>query len=154
MIIGIHHTAISVPDMDKALAFYCGVLGFEKLTDGGWEQGADYADNIVGLKNSAARGCMLKAFNAHIELFEFKSPTPLAQDPDEPVCNHGITHFCLQVTDIPGEYERLKAAGMRFNCPPEDMGGTAATYGRDPFGNVIEIYEISNPNVAQLPTGG
>lgn len=150
MIVGIHHTAISVPDMDKALTFYCDVLGFEKVSDGGWERGASYADKIVGLKDSSARGVMLRAPNAHIELFEYKTPTPVPQDPDEPVNNHGITHFCLQVTDIQGEYERLKDAGMRFHCPPEDMGGTAATYGRDPFGNVIEIYEISDPDVPQL----
>ena len=34
------------------------------------------------------------------------------------------------------------------------MGKTAATYGRDPFGNVIEIYEINDPEVAQLPIEG
>jgi catechol-2,3-dioxygenase len=34
--------------------------------------------------------------------------------------------------------------------PPVDFGDTSAVYGQDPFGNVIEIYEIRNPERAQL----
>ena len=44
--------------------------------------------------------------------------------------------------DIQAEYERLSAAGMRFHCPPLDMGAVKATYGRDPDGNVVELQEI------------
>lgn len=33
MIPGVNDVALSVPDMDRALAFYCGLLGFEKLSD-------------------------------------------------------------------------------------------------------------------------
>ena len=150
MIVGIHHTAISVPDMDKALGFYCDVLGFEKVSDTSWKKGSSFVDKIVGLKDSSGRGVMLRAQNAHIELFEYKTPAPALQNPDEPVNNHGITHFCLQVTNIQDEYERLQDAGMRFHCPPEDMGGSISTYGRDPFGNVIEVYEISDPAIPQL----
>jgi catechol 2,3-dioxygenase-like lactoylglutathione lyase family enzyme len=58
------------------------------------------------------------------------------------VCDHGITHIALDVRDIHAEYERLSAAGMRFHCPPLDMGGIKATYGRDPDGNVVELQEI------------
>ncbi|HJP36347.1 MAG TPA: VOC family protein, partial [Gammaproteobacteria bacterium] len=61
-----------------------------------------------------------------------------------PVCDHGITHLCLQVSDIDAEYERLKAAGMVFHCPPQAVGDAIhATYGRDPDGNVVELLEIS-----------
>ncbi|MFN3230667.1 MAG: VOC family protein [Alphaproteobacteria bacterium] len=151
MIVGIHHTAISVPDMDAAFAFYCDVLGFEKLSDGGWEPGNPVTDAIVGLRDSAARGAMLKGPNAYIELFEYKQPAGAKKDPNHSVADHGYTHFCLQVTDINAEYERLMEGGMTFHCPPQDMGATWATYGRDPFGNVIEIYEILDPDVPQLP---
>ena len=33
MIIGVHHTALSVPDIGAAISFYCDVLGFEIVTD-------------------------------------------------------------------------------------------------------------------------
>jgi hypothetical protein len=61
-----------------------------------------------------------------------------------PVCDHGITHLCLNVTDIDKEYERLNAAGMRFHCPPQHMGALKATYGRDPDGNVVELLEVTD----------
>ena len=34
---------------------------------------------------------------------------------------------------------------MNFVGPPVDFGDSAAVYGSDPFGNVIEIYEIRDP---------
>ena len=33
MIHGVHHPALSVPDMQKALDFYCGVLGFQVVME-------------------------------------------------------------------------------------------------------------------------
>ena len=61
-----------------------------------------------------------------------------------PVCDHGITHICLDVADIDAEYERLKSAGMMFRCPPQGMGGLRATDGRDPDGNVVELLELTD----------
>jgi catechol 2,3-dioxygenase-like lactoylglutathione lyase family enzyme len=142
MIIGIHHTAISVPDIDAAVAFYSGVLGFEIVESGEWEPGNPIIDGIVGLKDSCAKQRMLKAPNAFLELFEYTAPAPQAQDSKRGVNEQGYTHFCLQVEDIHGEYERLQKAGMTFHAPPQDLNGAIATYGRDPFGNVIELYEV------------
>ena len=86
---------------------------------------------------------MLKAGNAMVEIFEYDSPTPKKGDRRRPVCDHGITHICLDVKDVDAEYERLKAAGMTFHCPPQDLGPIVrTTYGRDPDGNVIELQEI------------
>jgi catechol 2,3-dioxygenase-like lactoylglutathione lyase family enzyme len=60
------------------------------------------------------------------------------------VCDHGITHLCLDVEDLDAEYERLLAAGMTFNSPPQDLGaGVRTVYGRDPDGNVVELHELS-----------
>lgn len=146
MIRGIHHTAISTKDMDRALRFYRDLLGFEVVMEFDWPTGTEFADSITGLKDSAARAAMLKAGNAHIEIFEYSSPVPKEGDPGRPVCDHGITHFCVDVVDIEAEYERLKAAGMIFHCPPLDLGAAKATYGRDPDGNVVELQEVLDEN--------
>jgi catechol 2,3-dioxygenase-like lactoylglutathione lyase family enzyme len=142
MIRGIHHTAISTQDMERALHFYRDLLGFEVIMEFEWPRGTEFADSITGLKDSAARAVMLRAGNAHIELFQYSSPTPKEGDPGRPVCDHGITHVALDVVDIDAEYERLKAAGMTFHCPPLDLGAAKATYGRDPDGNVVELQEV------------
>ena len=46
------------------------------------------------------------------------------------------------MTDVDAEYQRLTAAGMRFHCPPQDLGGARTTYGRDPDGNVVQVLWI------------
>lgn len=147
MINGLHHVALSTPDLDRLTAFYRDLLGFEIVDwPGGWSVGNAVIDEIVGLKDSAARQAMLRAGNLYLEVFEYSSPTPKPGDPNRPVCDHGYTHFCLDVTDIDAEYARLSAAGMRFHrAPVSDPGqGIASAYGRDPDGNVIEIQEVSN----------
>jgi catechol 2,3-dioxygenase-like lactoylglutathione lyase family enzyme len=141
MIKGIHHTAVSTGDLERALGFYRDLLGFEVVSEWGWPAGIDLADRITGLEGSAARVAMLQASNTSIELFEFTAPPPKPGDPKRPVCDHGITHIALEVSDIDSEYERLKATGMPFHCPPQDMGASRVTYGRDPDGNVIELLE-------------
>ena len=142
MIRGIHHTAISTGDIERALGFYRDLLGFEVVFEFGWPKGTDQADQITGLDGSASKIAMLRAGNAYLELFQYEAPPPRPGDPERPVCDHGITHIALDVCDIDAEYQRLSAAGMRFHCPPLDMGIAKATYGRDPDGNVVELQEI------------
>ena len=143
MIKGIHHTAISTGDFERALAFYRDLLGFEMVSELNWPAGVELADTITGLEGSAARSVMLRASNTSIELFEFSSPAPKPGDPKRPVCDHGITHIGLEVDDIDVEYERLKAAGMSFHCPPQDLGVSRVTYGRDP--DVLELWQSLAP---------
>ena len=110
-----------------------------------WESGDELADQmnqITKLEASSGTLVILKAGNAFIELFEFATPEPMPSDPNRPVCDHGITHICLDVVDVDEEYERLKAAGMKFHCPPQDLADGRTTYGRDPDGNVIELLEL------------
>lgn len=148
MIRGIHHVAVSTPNLERLVAFYRDVMGAEVVYQGGWSKGSDIIDEIVGLKDSACQQAMLKLGNAHLEFFQYESPEPKPGDPQRPACDHGYTHFCIDVTDIDAEYERLKAAGVKFNCPPPDFEGgpIRATYGRDPDGNLIEIQQILDPD--------
>ncbi|AMK19942.1 MULTISPECIES: VOC family protein [Sphingobium] len=145
MIKGIHHIAVSTPDLDRMVAFYGDALGFEKVDwDGGWKRGNPVIDQIVGLRDSSARSVMLRAGNVYLELFQYLTPEARPGDPERPVCDHGYTHFCLDVEDVEAEYQRLSALGVRFNSPPvfDHEQGIGATYGRDPDGNVIEIQEV------------
>lgn len=145
MIIGIHHTAISVTSLERSLEFYCGLLGAEVCSEFDWQPGVDVIDKIVGLKDSSARTAMIRFGNVHIELFEYLTPTPRPQPLDRPVCDRGYTHIALEVRDIQSEYDRLVAAGMKFHCEPQFLGDLNTTYGRDPDGNVIELQEVVNP---------
>ncbi len=147
MIVGIHHVAIGVPDFQKGLEFYRDVLGFEVLSEGQINDN-EPADRAVGLSNIRAEVAMLKAPNAYIELWQYSHPTP--EDQRQRPCDYGYPHFALQVTGMQEEYDRLRAAGMEFVGEPVDLGTSSAIYGMDPFGNIIEIYEIRDPNLPQL----
>ena len=145
MILGIDHTAISVPDLRSAVDFYCNVLGFEVESEEGWPVGAKRVDSLVGLPDSSSQVVMIRLADTRIEILEYTSPEPTLQDRSFRVCDHGITHFCLSVTQIEEEYERLCEAGVEFNHPPVDVGSSICIYGRDPFGNVFEMKEHKAP---------
>ena len=146
MIRGIHHTAISTADLPRSIAFYRDVLGFEEVLDFEWPEGTANMNATHALAETAGRVVLMRLGRSMIELFDFQTPTPRPVDPDRPLCDHGITHLCLDVVDIDQEYERLRAAGMRFHCAPVQNGDARMTYGRDPDGNVIELLEFLNPD--------
>ena len=106
MIKGFHHAAISTPDLQRCIAFYTEVIGGEVAWTFGWPKETPEADQVTGLTNSAADAVMLKIGDTFLEVFEFSSPEPAKQTGERPVNNHGITHICLEVTDINAEYER------------------------------------------------
>jgi catechol 2,3-dioxygenase-like lactoylglutathione lyase family enzyme len=143
MILGIHHVALSVPDMRQATDFYCGVLGLAELWTLEYAGDAPAADAIVGLDAISATVKMLDAGGVQLELWEYRHPKPSLRNPDYPPADHGIAHFCLEVRDIAAEHARLSAAGMRFVGPLVEIDGSSAVYGRDPFGNIVELYEIA-----------
>ena len=147
MIVGIHHVAIGVPDLQRGLAFYRDVLGFEVMSTGELAND-ESADRCIGLQNVCAEVAMLKAPNAYIELWSYSHPAP--EDLRSRPCDHGYPHFALQVRGIQEEYERMSALGMEFMDVPQDFGTSSAIYGKDPFGNVIEIYEIRDDQTPQL----
>lgn len=148
MLVGIHHVAIGVDDIEKAIDFYSGALGFEVVQQSTMDR-RPQVDAAIGLQDVQAKMAMLKAPNAFIELWEYSNPAP--KDLRSRPCDLGYPHMALQVTDIEAEYSRLESKGMTFVGEVVHFGEmSSAIYGRDPFGNVIELYEIKSPDIAQL----
>lgn len=139
MIHGVHHPALSVPDMEKALDFYSGVLGFEVVMN--VDLPAGVMEVPFDVEHAACKVRMLAKGTSCIELFEFENaPTG---DPKRPVNQHGIAHIALASDDVPADYEHLKGAGVKFNTPVQGESPQQWCYGRDPFGNTIELLEIA-----------
>jgi catechol 2,3-dioxygenase-like lactoylglutathione lyase family enzyme len=147
MILGVHHPALAVPDVQQALDFYCGVLGFEPVMSADIPSGIAPMNQAFGIDDAGCKVRMIKKGNSCIELFEFNREE--AGDPKRPVNRIGITHFALASDDIEKDYEHLAANGVAFNTPL--FGGAPArfAYGRDPFGNVIELLE----HAPEAPSG-
>ena len=142
---GLHHAAISTPDIERLMAWYTKNFGFEEVARTEWPKGSKEIDDVVGLKDSSAKQGFLKCGNIMIEFFEYSPPQSQPMDKNRPVNNHGHTHVCVDVTNIEDEYKRLLQNGVEFHAPPQDFGQVKATYGRDCDGNVFEIQEIVDP---------
>jgi len=141
MIKGMNHIGVSVSNLDRSIEFYRDLLGMEVVAQQTFE-GERY-DTILALERARGKVALLKRGNMQIEMFEFLQPSPKSGELPRTVCDYGITHFCMDVADIEGEYERLKTAGVAFNSPPVNFGIAKVTYGRDPDGNVFELLEMS-----------
>jgi len=141
-----NHVGLSVLDINRSVKFYCDILGMEVVGKVSFA-GVQY-EMVLALQGASGKAVLLRGENIQLELFEFSHPLPKRKDPRYPVSDHGLSHFCIEVVDILGEYERLKEAGVYFHCPPVVFSsGATATYARDPDGNVIEFLELTNSPV-------
>lgn len=137
---GLHHVALSVSDLDKAINFYQAAFGFE-LVDHEHLGHSEEGDRVTRLSQTDVTVAMLHAGNLFIELFEFHSPAP--RDIDRGMNDFGVTHFSFEVENVHEAFATLKAHGIQWHSDPIDAGdGYLMTYGRDPFGNVIEIQQV------------
>ena len=139
MIKRLHHVGLSVRNMDVSIDFYTRVLGMEILHKA--EFGSAEMDAITALEGAKGKGTMLGFEGGCIELFEFTHPISQPANLHRPVCDHGITHFCLRVESIDIAYTRLQEAGVLLHCEPKPFGDMKALYARDPDGNVFELLE-------------
>ena len=142
MIKGMHHVGISVTKLESALAFYTELLGME-VAAAPFPINGEVLEQVMALPDLQGRMAVVGKGTLLIELFEFAHPSPVVQDANYPVSNHGITHFGIEVADVEAAYQRLSAAGVRFHSPVMSFQrGVKATYGRDPDGNVFELLEM------------
>lgn len=151
MLLGLHHTAISTPDLQRAITFYCDTLGGTQACEiKCWGPGDEIPDRMLQLQDTSGQFVHIKVGNAFLEIFQFSGPTP--ETIARRVCDYGLAHLCFVVDNLDTDYQRLTEAGMTFHAEPavfED--GSKFVYGRDPDGNVIELLEIpadaGTPNI-------
>jgi catechol 2,3-dioxygenase-like lactoylglutathione lyase family enzyme len=142
----IHHTGFTVADLDRSLAFYEGLLGFELIAR--QEKQGGYLGAIVGYPDADVRMAHLRVPGADhvLELFQYRTPTGSQPGRTEPR-DVGCAHLCVVVDDLPESYRRLREAGVdSFVSPPieVDTGINTGGYGlylRDPDGIVVEIFQ-------------
>lgn len=140
MIRGFNHVGISVADLDRSIRFYREAFGLEVIERCAFS--GELYQKILALSGARGRVALLRNGNLQLELFEFAAPQGVRRPEERSVAELGISHFCVDTSDIESEYVRLQGCGASFHCPPLDFDGRAkATYGRDPDGNVFELWE-------------
>lgn len=139
----VRHAGIVVRDLERALAFYCGRLGF-MVANRALEEGPFIATllGLPGVRVETAK-LSLPDGEAQLELLFFHHPPGLEASPPAVFHRFGPTHIALRVTDISRLYQSLTAAGIRFLAPPALAPGGRATvaFCFDPEGNPLELVE-------------
>ena len=120
--VDIGHVHLKVADLERALAFYCGVLGFEEQ--------ARYGTQAAFI---SAGG-----YHHHIGLntWESHGGTP------PPPGHTGLYHAAIRYPDrasLADALRRLVDAGIQLDGA-SDHGVSEALYLRDPDGNGLELY--------------
>lgn len=120
--VDIGHVHLKVADLERALAFYCGVLGFELTQRYG--EGAAFV---------SAGG-----YHHHIGLNTWES---LGGSPP-PAGSTGLYHTAIRYPDraaLADALRRVLGAGIRLDGA-SDHGVSEALYLRDPDDNGVELY--------------
>jgi len=112
--IGVHHVAINVSDVDEAVRFYTHVLGLRLRDD---------------RPDFGFAGAWLDAGDQQVHLIEAPLPSNRGQ------------HFALQVEDLDGVVEELRAGGVEVSDPVPG-GGDRQAFTADPSGNGVELREL------------
>lgn len=141
-VIGFHHVGVVVPDMDRARDFYCGLLGYKLISESAWGRDNLVFNQIVGLKHSAARFCMLQGNNSYLELFEYSEPESSLPGAPSQACQPGYRHLSFAVDDVASALQRcIELGGAKINDPVTVPGRAAGAYCHDPFGNLLEFVQ-------------
>ncbi|HXG24992.1 MAG TPA: VOC family protein [Chthonomonadales bacterium] len=133
-------TAFTVSDMDRSIAFYRDLLGFEVLYDA-IRTGPAY-EQLTGYPDVKLRIVLMKdAGTEHrLELVQYLQPPGQARE----MANHfvGAANVCYFVEDIEQEYQRLQAHGVRFQSAPVEFirDGKA-------IGKCVYLYDPDNITV-------
>jgi methylmalonyl-CoA/ethylmalonyl-CoA epimerase len=125
-----HHGAMSVPDLEAAIAWYGRVLGFE----------LEQRFQIAAIPAEVA---MLHRERMRIELFQVPGAQPLPaqrREPDSDNRTHGNKHLAFAVPDIDAAHQRLRAQQADIVWVKRFPWG-ASLFLRDVAGNLIELVE-------------
>ncbi len=144
-IIAVDHTGITVTNLERSLAFWCDVLGFELSHRP--HQSGELASEITGVPGAEISIAVLKGYGHKIELLEYLAP-PERQHLRPRPCDVGSVHVAFVVDDLDAILNVVAASGWKVAGTPQTLpvgpnAGKRVVYVRDPDGTTIEFMQPS-----------
>jgi catechol 2,3-dioxygenase-like lactoylglutathione lyase family enzyme len=145
-IIAADHTGITVSDLERSLAFWRDLLGFEISHTA--HQTGDLAKEITGVAGAEIKLAVLKTPGGHkIELLEYLAP-PDRKHADVRPCDVGHVHVALLVDDLDAILEKIEGSGWQAAGKPQTLktgpnAGKRVVYVRNPDGTTIEFMQLA-----------
>ena len=142
-IVKTNHTGLTVSDVERSLAFYRDVFGFE-VTEITHHQG-EMVERITGVDGAEVLIAFVNLPGHQIELLQYLKPDDRRVSELRP-CDTGATHLAFEVDDIDAVLEAIKAGGFEPVNPPQAVPagprkGGKTVYTRDPDGVVLEFQQ-------------
>jgi catechol 2,3-dioxygenase-like lactoylglutathione lyase family enzyme len=136
---------MTVSDMDRALAFYAGVLRFVKVSD--HEMSGRPYELLTGVFGARSRVVGLRLGAEEIELTEFLAPQGRPMPADLHANDRLFQHLAIVVSDMNKAYQLLRERQVEHaSTGPQRLpdwnvnaGGISAFYFRDPDRHFLEI---------------
>ena len=150
MLKSVFHTSWTVENLERSIAFYRDLLGFELV--GTRERQGIEIETVVGFAKADLHiaflripGALVGISGHHLELIEYRHPRGVKFDIR--TCDTGSAHLALETDTIHADCERLRHAGVHIVSDPVVFkGGVAgevlACYLRDPDGFTIELVQM------------
>jgi catechol 2,3-dioxygenase-like lactoylglutathione lyase family enzyme len=144
-ILAADHTGITVSNLERALAFWRDVLGFELSHTA--HQTGEMASEITGVAGAEIKLAVVKAPGGHkIELLEYLAPLSRKWNVDLRPCDVGFVHVALIVDDLGTILSAINASGWKAAGKPQTLrlgpnAGKRVVYVRDPDGTTIEFMQ-------------
>jgi catechol 2,3-dioxygenase-like lactoylglutathione lyase family enzyme len=136
---------MTVSDMDRAIAFYTGVLAFEKIAE--HEVVGRPYELLTGVFGARSRIVTLRLGTETIELTEFLAPKGRPIPADVRANDRIFQHIAIVVSDINRAYRLLRGHTVEHaSTAPQQLpdwnpnaGGISAFYFRDPDRHFLEV---------------
>jgi glyoxylase I family protein len=143
-ILAADHTGITVSNLERSLAFWRDVLGFE-LSHRAHQTG-ELAAEITGVPGAEILIAVVKTPGHKIELLEYRAPADRKQEVDLRPCDVGSVHVALTVDNLDAVVETIAASGWKVAGKPQTLttgpnAGKRVIYVRDPDGTTIEFMQ-------------
>ena len=144
-IVSADHTGITVSNLERSLAFWRDVLGFEFSHTA--HQTGELAQEITGVEGAEIKLAVLKTAGGHkIELLEYLAPADRKRGNLRP-CDVGSVHVALLVEDLDAVLAQIAASGWEAAGKSQTLkagpnAGKRVVYVRDPDGTTIEFMEL------------